>query len=203
MSYRYQFQAMRQSTDDFPVGSPEWCEGMTVRTQMYFDKAKDFGVSPLVEVIRTAFPYEPWMHAPIKRPDKRADIYFSRTIGKDWHVLIAMLETEDPTLAKEVSSRCNGGKTGRPPKESHDNIITFEANEQGTSRAYNLNRLSRQAPELYERVLDGELSANAAAIEAGFRPPSLTINAKDPVKTAASIRRKFGDDFCQLLKEAL
>jgi len=49
---------------------------------------------------------------------------------------------------------------------AHDNVIS---SEQGNSRAYTLTRLKREAPELFKRVVDGELSANAAAIEAGFR----------------------------------
>ena len=38
----------------------------------------------------------------------------------------------------------------------------------GTSRAYVLARLDRDRPDLAQRVRNGELSANAAAIEAGF-----------------------------------
>ncbi len=38
-----------------------------------------------------------------------------------------------------------------------------------TSREYLLRRLRRDAPQLVERVLDGELSAHAAAVEAGIR----------------------------------
>src|SRR5215813_1718257 len=39
---------------------------------------------------------------------------------------------------------------------------------QGTSKSYIISRLKRQAPRLFERVVAGELSARAAAIEAGF-----------------------------------
>ncbi len=39
----------------------------------------------------------------------------------------------------------------------------------GTSREYTLRRLRRDRPELAEMVIGGKLSANAAAIEAGFR----------------------------------
>ncbi len=39
----------------------------------------------------------------------------------------------------------------------------------GTSRAYNIARLKRDRPDLAELVIGGALSANAAAIEAGFR----------------------------------
>ncbi len=47
----------------------------------------------------------------------------------------------------------------------HDNIIT----RQGTSRSCTLSRSKRDHPEIFARVVAGELSANAAAIEAGFR----------------------------------
>lgn len=53
------------------------------------------------------------------------------------------------------------------PGHNNDNIIIKP--EQGTSRAYALERLKRESPTLYRRVVAGELSANAAAIEAGFR----------------------------------
>jgi hypothetical protein len=43
----------------------------------------------------------------------------------------------------------------------------------GTSRAYTLARLERDEPALAARVLAGELSAHAAAIEAGWRKPSI------------------------------
>lgn len=49
--------------------------------------------------------------------------------------------------------------------KGNDNVITL----QGNSRAYTLDRLSRAAPHLHAAVCAGELSANAAAIEAGFR----------------------------------
>jgi hypothetical protein len=39
----------------------------------------------------------------------------------------------------------------------------------GNSRAYTLTRLAGHHPALYRRVLAGELSANAAALAAGFR----------------------------------
>jgi len=39
----------------------------------------------------------------------------------------------------------------------------------GTAKAYTLTRLKQETPALYQAVCAGELSANAAAIEAGFR----------------------------------
>lgn len=50
----------------------------------------------------------------------------------------------------------------------HNNVIEVERT-QGNSKAYTLDRLKREAPHLFQAVCAGELSANAAAIEAGFR----------------------------------
>lgn len=57
-----------------------------------------------------------------------------------------------------------------PAKHAHhdsDNITITPG--RGTARSYTLSRLKREKPKLFQRVVSGELSANAAAIEAGFR----------------------------------
>jgi hypothetical protein len=61
-------------------------------------------------------------------------------------------------------------------KESaiNDNIINT-LSSQGTSKAYTVSRLKRDRPDLFEKVVAGELSANKAAIEAGFRRKPTTI----------------------------
>ncbi len=58
------------------------------------------------------------------------------------------------------------------PKHVHadGDSITIKP-ERGTSRAYTLTRLAADHPAIYQRVVAGELSANAAAIEAGLRQP--------------------------------
>jgi hypothetical protein len=47
-------------------------------------------------------------------------------------------------------------------------IVTIKP-ERGNSRAYTLDRLQRERPELFAQVEAGTLSANAAAIQAGWR----------------------------------
>lgn len=60
------------------------------------------------------------------------------------------------------------GKRGRPKKgEGKGDNITFSRGT--TGRAYILARLDRDRPDLAEKVRAKKLSANAAAIEAGFR----------------------------------
>ena len=81
--------------------------------------------------------------------------------------------------------------------------ITLISNPRGTSATHTLKRLKRDNPELAERVVNGELSANAAAIEAGFRKPTITLQSSNPVRAAETIHAKFGPEFAQALKEAL
>lgn len=62
----------------------------------------------------------------------------------------------------------------------------------GTTKAYTLDRLKREAPKLFEAVCAGELSANAAAIEAGFRkkPTAFEQVQKLIPKLSAAEKRK-------------
>jgi len=50
-----------------------------------------------------------------------------------------------------------------------NNIREVNPTIAGTSRSYTVSRLQREAPELFAQVVAGTLSANAAAIQAGFR----------------------------------
>lgn len=59
------------------------------------------------------------------------------------------------------------GKHGGDRKSKNDNVSL--APRQGNSKAYTLARLEKQEPELYRQVVEKKLSANAAAIKAGFR----------------------------------
>ena len=59
------------------------------------------------------------------------------------------------------------GQRGRPRKG--EGKISNRRIKGGTNIAYTLARLDRDRPDLAERVRAGQLSANAAAIEAGWR----------------------------------
>ena len=71
-------------------------------------------------------------------------------------------------------------------REPKDNKPVDNVNEHqrptGNSKDATLRRLRKDHAELHRRVIDGELTANAAAIEAGFRKPMKTI----PVDTPSS-----------------
>jgi len=83
---------------------------------------------------------------------------------------VSLVQEYDPELALMIQSHVHPGK-GNYQDSGNNNIMTTSTSPatQGTSKSYTLNRLRREHAELFERVVAGELSANAAAIEAGFR----------------------------------
>jgi len=62
-------------------------------------------------------------------------------------------------------------------KSTNSDIITIRTPERGTSRSYMMERLQKQKPKLYKKVVDGKMSCNAAAVEAGFRRASPSVTS--------------------------
>jgi hypothetical protein len=73
-----------------------------------------------------------------------------------------------------------GGKSGKQTEIVNayniniDNKDTERASA-GTARSYAYRKLSKERPDLLERVIAGEMSAHAAMIEAGFRKPPCVL----------------------------
>jgi hypothetical protein len=114
-------------------------------------------------------------------------------LGTDIETLKRLCRDDEEviTLLRQATTNPNY----RPAKDeagSNHNIITSKP-EQGTSRAYILDRLTRERPDLYARVVNKELSARAAGIEAGFVPDTATV-AKEPQAVVSFILRYFNDE---------
>ena len=62
--------------------------------------------------------------------------------------------------------------------------------KQGTSKKYTLDRLKRERPDLFERVVAKELSANAAAKEAGWRSKKTPLTQLRKAWAKASAEEK-------------
>lgn|SRR5262245_51632666 len=88
----------------------------------------------------------------------------------------------------EILQMWREATTGKPG--AHNNNII--RSKQGTSRAYTLDRLKRHRPDLFDKVTANELTANAAAIQAGFRkrPKPLEMILKLLPKLSTAERRK-------------
>jgi hypothetical protein len=64
----------------------------------------------------------------------------------------------------------------------------------GTGRAYLLQRLQHAHPELHQQVTAGELSAYAAAVQAGIEKKRFTVLLNTPEDIAAVLRRNLPPD---------
>lgn len=96
------------------------------------------------------------------------------------------------TVAEVPVRNALKGKSGPKPGDSSRNNVTGTVT--GNRRDYTLERLERERPDLLERVEAKELSPNAAAIQAGFRPKTFTVRTDDPEKIAATLRRQLPQD---------
>jgi hypothetical protein len=109
---------------------------------------------------------------PVRDPDPFAEMVQS----------IARLAAQCAVCASAawaISEDCEGNR----PKQAMANMpVMLDQNkgsnttiELGRGADYTLARLRRDRPDLAERVKAGELSANAAAIQAGFRSRTLNL----------------------------
>lgn len=80
-------------------------------------------------------------------------------------------------LIREVTTEGRQGK-----RTDLDNNVTEVERVTGNSKSYTLDRLHRERPDLYAEVKAGGMSANRAAIEAGFRRPSIVESRRDVTK---------------------
>lgn len=120
-------------------------------------------------------------------------------LGTSIDMLKRMCEGHDEVrnmLLREVTEAAGPAKGNEHSDDSAvDNI---NSNDGGTSESYALRRLKRDAPELAEKVLDGEMSANAAAIEAGFRTKTVSVpvhkgGEEQHERAAKSLAKHFND----------
>ena len=81
---------------------------------------------------------------------------------------VAALLKDDP----EVEALWREATTSKPHVHKVDGDNVTIKPSRGNKRAYTLDRLKRERRDLFDKVCAGELSANAAAIEAGFRKVS-------------------------------
>lgn len=78
----------------------------------------------------------------------------------------------------------------RRPTKAERKVDNSNFTTGGTAEDYTRKRLARDHPDLYTQVLDGDLTANAAAIKAGFRHPTATVRLDSASSAAAVLRKK-------------
>ena len=68
------------------------------------------------------------------------------------------------------------------------------SDHRGTGREYTIRRLENTHPDLHQQVLNGELSAHAAAVQAGIARRRFTVLLNTPADIAAVLRRNLPPD---------
>lgn len=107
-----------------------------------------------------------------------------RGLGTSKSALVGWVREQDPEAADAVERAWRGEvpaarKVGPPPMDQRGNVEA--PNITAGSADYLLARLKRDRPDLAARVVAGEKSPNAAAIEAGFRPRQIKVTSPESV----------------------
>lgn len=116
-------------------------------------------------------------------------------------LVIDLCKREDRIYSKVVKACKQRGFKGNQYISSVYNVNEATPTK-GNSKAYGLSRLEKYRPDLYEAVIEKEMSVNEAMIEAGFRTKTHTVK-EDADYVAKWIKRTFGKDQVEYIKSKL
>lgn len=154
------------------LGSPAWC----LQTVLYLKdhvRHVDEQWRQADQILDELITVRAWEKIPPEHPYGSLD---------------AMLHANTGLYTREIRQRIREAKLAAQGRPKKGDIITFSSGDRGTSETYTIRRLRRDRPDLADLVEQGDLSANAAAIEAGFRPRTKTVRVDDPESAARSLR---------------
>ena len=97
--------------------------------------------------------------------------------GEDPERIEGLIRNDPETLVlwREAMKDKQGGDRRSDVAIKVDNI-NLDKTSKGTSRSYTVSRLQRESPELFKQVVAKTLSANAAAIQAGWRKKPTVVD---------------------------
>jgi hypothetical protein len=172
----YDFPPMLGPAEDWPEGSPDYALRLGNQLNYTARNPGRLGVGPLVPLVRKAIEVRPWLvwPTPPEGPCGSVDAYFQLCTGYTYNEITAVIVnlSRQPELARQLALANAGTDSATREGDRTDlgehRIIDTKLSQRGA--AYVLRRLARAGrTDLLERFKNGELSANAAAIEAGFR----------------------------------
>jgi hypothetical protein len=184
-----------------PVGSPPWCK-YAHGTLCEGKRRTDSEVARLKYGLIEFKKFERWKQLTDKkgRPFRSWEDYlqYPEPDGLGIPAVSAKLimeELDDKRLLGDVLGQHGGDRKSEQAKDQVGNTKLISAG--GTTRDYILARLDRDGhDELATKVRAGKLSANAAAIEAGFR------KQQTPMDHATKAVAKLSDDEWEGLKHS-
>lgn len=134
-----------------------------------------------------------------KRCDKNGELFLSFdafVTAPLWHGLESSIDDlrlyckKHPEVLQMVEAETEALPAHGGARAEQGNNVTLP--KRGNASTYTLKRLKRDRPDLAERVISGVMSANAAAIKAGFR--KRTISVPEDIEAAADVLiRHFGE----------
>ena len=184
---KYKFPNMLGPYTEWPEGTFDRALRISNHLQSEYWMIEMNGIDSFVRCIQNALIAEkPWTLFPNKDRPTPIDDYFKLVIDRDFKDVIKMLEAHGrPDVARQLetfkaehdsTAVRAGNATGANQHGGGiaDNISNSTDKKRehphGTSKDYTLRRLARAGRnDLLGRIESGELSANKAAIEAGFR----------------------------------
>lgn len=121
-------------------------------------------------------------------------------LGTDPDTLKRLCPGPENADVRDMIDRAVQGKQGGDRKSDNIKLYNIQVDPapSGTSEAAALRRLRKSAPKLHEKVIAGEMSANAAMVKAGFRPKTITVPV-DVNKAAKVLARNFQGDVLKLI----
>ena len=97
--------------------------------------------------------------------------------------MLKRLCKDEPEVLKMLREATTGKQGERTDLVDNVNEVKDVKKSAGNAKDYTLDRLARNHPTLYTAVVEGDMSANAAAIDAGFRTKTASI----PVRKGGEI----------------
>lgn len=117
---------------------------------------------------------------------------------------IAALLGDDNTAVVKMRDLLKAKSGPKTVDNSGNNVTqTGRVTVTGNRRDYTLDRLQRDAPELFDAVQRKELSPHAAAVQAGFRPKTFTIRADRPESIVSTLRRQLDSEVLAMVTKLL
>jgi hypothetical protein len=154
-----------------------------------WEKLKDKDGLPLTFRQFIEAPYPVGVGSTLEQIKKIVALQSRRELLPDVAESLATMREKVQLLTEREAPETNPNGGDRRSQEFQFDISNRSRSGQGgTSRDYTLARLKRDRPDLAELVIGGALSANAAAIEAGFR------RRDTPVDTLCRAWEKASDD---------
>ncbi|WP_147992664.1 hypothetical protein [Streptomyces sp. t39] len=106
--------------------------------------------------------------------------------------LVRRIVANDP-VARELLEHALRDTQSPDQKTSVSAGGSHEEKQLGKAHQAALKRLHRDAPEIYKKVVAGELSTNAAMVEAGFRTRTFSVPATRPEACARSLKKNLSE----------